>query len=441
MKFFKYLLISSVLCFSIFAETKPNIIVIVADDMGWADVGYHGSKIKTPNIDSLCKQGIELDQHYVAPTCTPTRVSLLTGRYPSRFGNFKYSNERVLPWETETLASMLQKQGYETAISGKWHLGSKQSWGPRKFGFDQSYGSLAGGVGPYNHLYKGNTYHQTWHRNDKLIKEEGHVTDLLAKEAISFIQQKRSKPFFLYLPFTAVHDPFDEPQKYVDMVSADFDKGRQQYAASAVHMDEAIGKLVATLKESKQFDNTLILFFSDNGGTRGENGRNYPGKIAFSSKQGNNLPLRDGKLAVYEGGIRTPAFVLWPGKFTAGRKITSPLSVCDWLPTLASLTGYKSKDDLKLDGKNILPLLYKETSQEPRTFYFKNFDGRTYTRHGDWKIITHRNGTKELYNISKDPYEKSNVAGQYPEKVAALMKRLKVEQSKDNDALPDRKLD
>lgn len=415
--------------------------MIVADDMGWADVGYHGSKIKTPNIDSLCRQGIELDNHYVAPTCTPSRVGLLTGRYASRFGNFKPSNERVLPWGTETLASMLQKQGYETAITGKWHLGSDQKWGPLKFGFERSYGSLAGGVGPYNHLYKGKTYHQTWHRNDKLIKEEGHVTDLLAKDAVSFIQKERSKPFFLYLPFTAVHDPFDEPQKYIDMVSKDFDKGRQQFAACAVHMDEAIGKLVIALKKSKQFENTLILFFSDNGGTRGEGGKQYPGKVAFSAVQGENLPLRDGKRAVYEGGIRTPAFVLWPGKFAAGRKITSPLSVCDWLPTLATLTGYKGKDTLKLDGKNILPYLYKESSQDMRTFYFKNYDGRTYLRHGDWKIIIDKNGRKELYNIAKDPYEKRNLVGQYPRKEVELIKRLKDEESKDNDVLPNRKLD
>ncbi len=441
MKIFQSLFASILLCLSTYAETKPNILVIVADDMGWNDVGYHGSKIKTPNIDSLCKAGIELDQHYVAPTCTPTRVTLLTGRYASRFGNVSPTNNRVLPWKTETLASMLKKQDYETAITGKWHLGSKSAWGSLKFGFDQSYGSLAGGVGPYNHLYKGNTYHKTWHRNDILIEEEGHVTDLLAKEAVSIINKKRTKPLFLYVPFTAVHDPFDEPQKYVDMVSSDFDKGRQQYAACAVHMDEAIGKIIDTLKANGEFENTLILFFSDNGGTRGENGRNYPGKHAFSAVQGDNKPLRDGKRSLYEGGVRSASFILWPEKFAAGRKISSPLSATDWFPTLAALTGYEVNSKLKLDGKNILPLLYKETKPSVRTIYCRSHNGGAYVRHGDWKLITLKGGKKELYNIANDPYEKSNVTKKHPEKVSELHKLLKIEEGKDNDALPDRKLD
>ena len=200
-------------------KNRPNIVILVADDLGWADVGYHGSSIRTPNIDRLQSRGVELDFHYVAPMCTPTRAALLTGRYWSRFGNTKPSNERVLPWDTMTLARALQGAGYRTAISGKWHLGSKPEWGPRKFGFDQSYGSLAGGINPWNHLYKHGPYTRTWHRNDELIEEEGHVTDLLTSEAVRFIKEKKKEPFFLYVPFTAVHTPFDEPPKWLGRVN------------------------------------------------------------------------------------------------------------------------------------------------------------------------------------------------------------------------------
>ena len=199
-------------------NNRPNIVILVADDLGWADVGYHGSSIRTPNIDQLQSRGVELDFHYVAPMCTPTRAALLTGRYWSRFGNTKPSNERVLPWDTMTLARGLQGADYRTAISGKWHLGSKPEWGPRKFGFDQFYGSLAGGINPWNHLYKHGPYTKTWHRNDELIEEEGHVTDLLTSEAVRFIKEKKKEPFFLYVPFTAVHTPFDEPPKWLGRV-------------------------------------------------------------------------------------------------------------------------------------------------------------------------------------------------------------------------------
>jgi arylsulfatase A-like enzyme len=209
---------------------RPNILLIVADDMGWADVGYHGSPIRTPHIDRLARQGVVLDQHYVAPMCTPTRTALLTGRYWSRFGNTTPSNERVLPWTTRTLARALKQAGYSTCITGKWHLGSKPEWGPRQFGFDLSHGSLAGGVHPYNHLYKQQPYMKTWHRNDTLIEEEGHVTDLIGAEAVKFIKAKRTGPFFIYVPFTAVHDPFDEPQAWLDSASH-IEPARRQYAA------------------------------------------------------------------------------------------------------------------------------------------------------------------------------------------------------------------
>lgn len=414
---------------------KPNIVLIVADDMGWADVGYHGAPFPTPNVDTLCKTGVELDQFYVNPTCTPTRAALLTGRYASRFGNYAPSNDRVLPWDTVTLATALGERGYDTMISGKWHLGSEPRFGPRKFGFDRSYGSLAGGVGPYDHLYKGGK--KVWHRNDEIIDEQGHATDLIADEAIGFMSEKRDKPFFLYLPFTAVHDPFDEPAKYLDQVEH-IDKGRQQYAASAVHMDEAIGRLVDAMKKQGVYDNTLLIFMSDNGGTRGENGSNYPGTYPFNNEQGSNRPLRGWKRDVYEGGVRVPAFAVWPGKIKPGATISHPLHAVDWMPTLSAIAGYQASTDLKWDGRDIGPLLTgRQTDAEPRTLYCVAHTRAAYLRHGNWKLIVNKNReNKELYNLSDDPHEKKNLAPDRPEIVERLLGRLEAEATKDIDALP-----
>ena len=187
---------------------KPNILFILADDLGWGDVSYHGSDIRTPAIDRLAESGIQLEQHYVCPMCTPTRVSFLTGRYPGRFGRRATtpSNPPVLPDNYETLATSLRNNGYDTGLFGKWHLGSSPQFGPNYFGFNTSYGSLAGGVDPYNHHYKRGEFSQTWHRNCQLIKQSGHVTDLITDEAIKWLIG-REKPWFCYVPFTAVHVP------------------------------------------------------------------------------------------------------------------------------------------------------------------------------------------------------------------------------------------
>ena len=417
------------------SSTKPNIVVIVADDLGWSDVGYHGAPFPTPHLDALCKQGVQLDQHYVWPTCTPTRVALLTGRYPSRFGNYKPSNDRVLPWDTVTLARTLGEAGYATMISGKWHLGSSPEFGPRKFGFDRSYGSLAGGCTPYSHLYKGGK--KVWHRNDALIEEEGHVTDLIAEEAIDFIQKANEKPFFLYLPFTAPHDPFDEPSQYTDIVKH-IDAGRRQYTASVVHMDAAIGRVTDALKESGHAENTLIVFFSDNGGTRGEGGGNYPKPVAMSKVQGSNLPLRGWKRDLYEGGIRVVAFAVWPGQIKPGTTMAHPISAVDWMPTLMHIAGQKPAKQLKFDGINILPLLTGEENQpDKRLLYGVSHTKSSYARYGDWKLIVGANGSNpQLFELSSDPYEKNNLAKEKPNIVEQLRELIRSEAEKDHDALP-----
>jgi arylsulfatase A-like enzyme len=243
-------------------EAAPNFVFILADDLGWADVAFHGGAAPTPNLDKLAKEGIELLQHSVAPVCSPTRVGLMTGRCWSRFGVTTPQNSRALRWDTVTLPRALKRVGYETCIVGKWHLGSKPEWGPNHFGFDHSYGSLAGGVGPYDHQYKKGEFQETWHRNEKLLSEKGHVTDLITKEACDWLAQRGEEPFFLYVPFTAVHLPIKEPAEWLAKVPADFagtGEVARHYAACIMHLDDSVGRIVAALESTGKRDQTLSL--------------------------------------------------------------------------------------------------------------------------------------------------------------------------------------
>jgi arylsulfatase A-like enzyme len=419
---------------------KPNILLIVADDMGWADVGYHGSLIRTPQIDRLASQGVVLEQHYVAAMCTPTRAALLTGRYWSRFGNTTPSNERVLPWETWTLARALKQNGYTTHIAGKWHLGSKPEWGPKKFGFDYSYGSLAGGVHPYNHLYKMEPWMKTWHRNDTLIEEEGHVTDLIGAEAVKFIEAANNNPFFIYVPFTAVHDPFDEPKKWLESASH-IEPDRRQYAACVQHMDATIGKMIEALDRTGQRENTLVIFFSDNGGTDGDGSLLYPGGMANAPIKGLNHPLRGWKTQVYEGGIRVPAFIHWP-KALKPAKVTTPVHVTDWMPTICALLDIPEAENAKWDGVNIWPLFRgeKNPALSNREFYCQGIHSESAALHqGNWKLVIHHHKSAdktELFDLSSDPYEKNDLYAKNPELVATMLKALVDQEKRDNDAIP-----
>ncbi|MHC4996140.1 MAG: sulfatase family protein [Planctomycetota bacterium] len=415
------------LAFHAVSQERPNILIIVADDLGWADVGYHGSPIPTPNIDRLCRTGVELDRHYVAPMCTPTRIGLLTGRYWSRFGVTSASNERSLPWETVTLASALRSVGYDTAITGKWHLGSTPEWGPRRFGFNRTHGSLAGGVNPWSHLYKHGPYMKTWHRNDTLIEEEGHATDLITREAVRYIEAPREGPFFVYVPYTAVHTPFDEPDRYLKMCEH-IDEDRRQYAACMAHLDEGVGKMVAALERTGQRDNTLVLFFSDNGGTNGDDSKSYPNTKPTAKIKGLNHPLRGWKTQVYEGGVRTPAFVNWPGRLRPG-KVIEPLHVTDWMPTLCKLVGYEPEADLRWDGADIWAVITGGRTGSAitnRVLYTKGVRGNAFAViHSGWKLVLLDRGEKaELFDLKNDPNETADLAAKEPERVAALRNLL-----------------
>ncbi len=353
------------------SEQKPNIVFIMADDLGWADVGFHEGNAPTPNLDRLAGEGLELTQHYVAPVCSPTRTGLLTGRCWSRFGVTSPQNHRALPWETVTLPRALKSFGYDTCLTGKWHLGSLPEEGPNQFGFDHSYGSLAGGVSPWNHRYKKGPFTETWHRNEKLLEETGHVTDLIADEAMNWIESRGSAPFFLYVPFTAVHLPIKEPEEWLQRVPESI-KGDvpRHYAACVMHLDDAVGRIIDALERTKRRENTLVVFTSDNGGSTVENNDlKYPDDNCPNGKlTGNNKPLRGQKGDLYEGGTRVPTIVSWPSRVKSG-KVDQPVQVTDWMPTFCSLAGFEREEDLNWDGADITTVLTEHNELPTRPLY------------------------------------------------------------------------
>jgi arylsulfatase A-like enzyme len=419
----------------------PNIVFILADDLGWADVAFHGGNAPTPHLDRLAQESLELTQHYVAPVCSPTRTGLLTGRYWSRFGVTSPQNERALPWDTMTLPRALQDAGYETCLTGKWHLGSKPEWGPNHFGFDHSYGSLAGGVGPWNHFYKQGPFSRTWHRNEELIEEAGHVTDLIAQEAIQWIGGRKEKPFLLYVPFTAVHLPVKEPGEWLERVPRQIQGDvPRHYAACIMHLDDAVGRIVAALEKAGQRENTLVIFTSDNGGSTAQNNdTKYPADEYSTGKlPGNNVPLRGQKGTLYEGGIRVPTIASWPGKLKPGR-FNAPLHIVDWAPTFCALAGRRPQPSPNWDGMNVWPLLFGAADAEPRLLYWTapGFRARA-VREGDWKLIVQGAGAaakRELFNLAADPNETTDLAGKHADKVADLERKLADVSQTDRDSV------
>ncbi len=421
------------------AAERPNFVFFMADDLGWGDVGFHGGPAPTPHLDRLAREGVELTQHYVAPVCSPTRSALLSGRYWSRFGVVNPQNERACPWDTVTLARALQAVGYETALIGKWHLGSKPEWGPRKYGFDHSYGSLAGGVGPWNHRYKVGPYTQTWHRDDVLIEEEGHVTDLIMREAVQWLQTRGDRPFFLYVPFTAVHLPIKEPEEWLARVPpAVHGEVPRQYVACTMHLDDAVGRILAALDATGKRDSTLVVFTSDNGGSWAENNdTKYPDDVYPSGKlPGRNVPLRGQKGQLYEGGIRVPTVVSWPGRLSSGQ-VHAPIHIADWMPTLCALAGYQPDHDLRWDGQNVWPVLTGGAAPS-RTLYWAGpgFRARA-VREGDWKLIVQGEGEAahvELFQLASDPGETHDLSAAHSEQVQYLLRRLADVSARDRDA-------
>lgn len=390
---------------------RPNIVLIVSDDQGYGDSSCydHPKEVATLNIDRLAGEGVRLTNGYAsAYVCAPTRAGLLTGRYQQRFGFYSGPDSRVgLPLSEVTIADMLRKQGYATAVIGKWHVGIEPEYHPLKRGFDEFYGFLGHGAHDYFDLKITSEFNSIY-RNEKPINDTGYLTDNLARESVSFIERHRNQPFFLYLPFNAVHWPLQAHQKYIKRFNTG-DKNRDTYLAMLTSMDEAVGKVLDALKRTGTYDNTLIIFFSDNGGAR----RNFA----------NNGALRDFKQSVYEGGIRVPFIVSWPGKLPNGTVCNEPVISLDVVPTICAATGATLPDDRVYDGKNMLPILQsKKKGSLHKILFWYDGEKQWAVREGKWKLLFNRQGSLELYDLEADISEKNNLVKQRPEIVQHLQK-------------------
>lgn len=403
------LLLASLL--AIGQPTKPNIVFIVADDLGSFDVSWRGGKIPTPNLDKLALAGARLEAHYVLPVCSPTRAALMTGRYPMRHG---LQEGVVRPWaryglplDERTLPQALREAGYETAITGKWHLGHfERDYLPTRRGFDHQYGHYMGAIDYFKHDRDGGF---DWHRDDKVCREEGYSTDLIAAEGAHLVEKRDTqKPLFLYVPFNAVHSPLQVAERH-QALFPELKPNRRKYACMLTAMDEGVGKIVAAVEKAGIRDNTLFVFTSDNGGPN-------PGPLT------DNGPYRAGKGTLYEGGVRVAAFATWTGKIPAGT-IDQPMHVADWYPTLVKLAGGKLAQAKPLDGMDLWPVLTGKSGAGQREILINTTDNGGAIRVGDHKLVVA--GKKvELFNLKQDPGEKTNLAGSESSRVRELSDRL-----------------
>jgi len=413
------------------ADKKPNIVHIVADDLGWKDVGFNGcTDIKTPNIDALAAGGAKFTQFYVQPMCTPTRACLMTGRYPFRYGLQTIvipgpagygldTNEWLMP-------QCLKDAGYTTAIIGKWHLGHGDTkYWPKQRGFDYQYGAMIGELDYYTHSDAGVL---DWFRNNKPVREKGYTTQLIGNDAVKYVNaQNPNKPFYLYLTFNAPHTPYQAPKEYVDRYPNIPDPTRRTYAGMVTCLDDEIGKVVAALDKKGLRDNTLIIFHSDNGGTKNAM---FAGQMADLSKlvlPCDNGPYRDGKGSLFEGGCRVAACANWPGHIKPGT-VDGLIHAVDLYPTFAAVAGASTAKCKPLDGLNVWDTI-AEGKPSPRTELVYNVEPfRGAVRQGDWKIIWRSliPTSVDLYNLAEDPYEKNNLAAAHADKVAAMQERLNV---------------
>jgi arylsulfatase A-like enzyme len=411
------------------AQTKPNIVHIVADDLGWRDVGFNGcADIKTPNLDKLAAEGAKFTQFYVQPMCTPTRAALMTGRYPFRYGLQTAVIPSVSAYGLDTseflMPQCLKDAGYETAIIGKWHLGhaDKKYW-PRQRGFDYQYGAMIGELDYFTHEEHGVL---DWFRDNEPVKEEGYTTKLLGDDAVKLIEKHdASKPLYLYLAFNAPHTPYQAPGEYVDRYSSIEEPTRRTYAGMVSCLDEQIGRVVDALDKAKLRENTLILFHSDNGGTRNAM---FAGVMADMSKVKipcDNGPYHEGKGTLFEGATRVCGLANWPGHIKA-QPVEGMIHAVDLYPTLAALAGASTEKCKPLDGVNVWETI-ASGSTSPRSEIVYNIEPfRGAVRQGDWKLIwrTMLPSSVDLYNLAEDPSEKTNLAAANPDKVAAMKQRL-----------------
>jgi arylsulfatase A-like enzyme len=412
--------------------SRPNIVLILADDLGYQDVGFQGSPdIRTPHLDALAQTGVRMKSGYVSHSfCSPTRAGLLTGRYQQRFGHINNpawnpeSTAIGLPTDQITLADVLRKAGYATGVVGKWHLGAGAPFHPNRRGFDEFFGFTGGG-----HMYFGEEFPRllTQRRNAKVVNMEavsyaiplerngqpvetrGYLTDVLSDEAAAFVRRHKDHPFFLYLAYNAPHSPLQASEKYLQRFAHIADPKRRSYAAMISAVDDGVGQLLATLKETRLDERTLVVFFSDNGG---------PARVVPVS----NAPLRGEKGDVYEGGARVPFVMRWTGKLKPG-VYEQPVSSLDLFATAAALANAPLPKDRSLDSVNLWPYLTGKKKGEPHTYLFWH---RPQTqmgsaRAGKWKLVSKEGGAAELYDLDADIGETTDLAARHPARVKTML--------------------
>jgi arylsulfatase A-like enzyme len=423
------------------ADRKPNILVIVGDDMGYADLGVHGCQdIPTPHLDALAAAGTRCTNGYdSAPYCSPTRAGLLTGRYQTRFGHemnpgqgetkkgkdpragkreadeaLESTGKNGLPVSETTIADRFKAAGYATGLVGKWHLGSAPQFLPQQRGFDDFFGFLGGAHGYFPEA------RPRMLRGDKPYDEKEYLTDAFGREAVSFIDRHADKPFFLYLAFNAVHTPMnatdDRLKKFADIK----DEKRRTYAAMMSAMDDNIGRVLAELRSKKLEDNTLVFFISDNGG---------PTMKGTTVNASRNDPFRGSKRTTLEGGIHVPFFVRWPGHVPAGKLYDAPVIQLDILPTALTAAGVDISKEKKLDGLDLIPYLMGKKTEEPHDTLYWRFGPQMAIRRGDWKLVRYDpvvdgqtgNATDaKLYNLKDDVGESHDLIKENPAKAHEL---------------------
>ena len=420
----------------------PNVVIIMSDDQGYGDAGCYGaSDVQTPHIDALAASGVRFTSFYAnAPMCSPTRASLLTGRYPYRCGVpfvvASAPNVVGLKGSEVTLAKLLKQRGYRTACFGKWHLGSHPQSLPNSHGFDEFYGFRSGCVDYYSHRFYWGlgaglpSFHDLYHNGEEVFEQGSYLTDVITRESKRFIQEsvsednsaagKQAAPFFLFVSYNSPHYPMDAPRRYLQRFPG-MEPERRMHAAMIAAMDDGIGEIMATLKSTGQLENTLVIFQSDNGATIEER----------AGLGGRNTPYRGYKFSLFEGGIRVPAALSWPGVVPRGIVIGEPAASMDIFPTVAKLAGSDIPDDRVIDGKDLWPMITEGAKSPHEALFWKRYD-QVAVRKGDWKLVLnpilalgekHRlRGDDRVFlsNLKEDAREVRNLRAFHPEIVEEL---------------------
>lgn len=412
---------------------QPHIVLLLADDLGWNDVGYHGSEIRTPRIDRLAREGVRLDQFYATPLCSATRAALLTGRHAHRYGLqsgfLSVWAKHGLPVGEVTLAQRLRDTGYSTAMLGKWHLGHTQhAYLPLQRGFDHHYGGYGGTIDYFEHTVRGGL---DWHRNERPVREEGYATTLLGDEAIRLIEaHDPSVPLFLYVAFNAPHRPLQVPEEELEAYANIAQDQRRTFAAMVTVMDRQVGRIVDALETRGMTRDTLLLFISDNGGA--------------PPAGGSNAPLRGRKGLLYEGGIRVPAVMRWPGRLAGGVVVREPIHVVDLHPTLLGLAGATIEGPPPLDGVDVWPAIARGELPERDELLLYASPAGSALREQEWKLVLAKRRpeepeTVELFDLGADPNESRDLSDAMPDRRDRMRARLEALRAEGVPVVPNPK--